>query len=710
MREIEYCIFNFDKNFHGLKEEKIAVYGTGAYAKRILEEYPEYPIDCLVDDSKAGRYIEGHYVITLLQMLELDIKTVIIAAQISSAEIVYKRIAPFCKAGQITIYNMYGVNMYKVHADLTRKEILYPRLEGNAIKKAIDRNEVISFDVSDTLFIVKETLIPRKAVIEALQYAISREKQICLIYETGNEGRSGQIHEKLLNEYGINTHNFLYLIADGNRDKYTGLFRELKAHYGEISFLHIGDEEESDILVPQFYGIETFLVKAPFELFHSVASVSDKLLNIEGIRILYEKYVIATCSDDYLMKKIEAKRVKEKELVFQQLVMREGYLEKGNDYCPADNGDKDQKQKQILVFDSRVPQFDQDAGERCTLMYLKLFIQLGLKVTFIGNNFQNPEPYAAILKESGINVIYGKEFAEHWQEWLITNLKQYDYIYLQRPNVSIKYIDMIKMYGTGKIFYFAHDLHHVRLYRMYQISGDEELREESFKIKKLEMELFSKADVCHVVGSYEQKVVQDNFPDKKVRNIPLYIYEQLPGKVEKDFTKREDIIFVGGFNHKPNVDAVLWFASGIFPKVLQKHPQLKWHIVGSNVPEEVLKLSCDNIIIDGYLSDVELAELYGKCRLAVVPLRYGAGVKGKVVEAAYYQIPLVTTSIGGEGLDQSTRAFMIADNEKDMADLIGSLYTEYEKLKMMSDAGLAFIKQYFTMEVAKMALLEDLDL
>lgn len=81
-----------------------------------------------------------------------------------------------------------------------------------------------------------------------------------------------------------------------------------------------------------------------------------------------------------------------------------------------------------------------------------------------------------------------------------------------------------------------------------------------------------------------------------------------------------------------------------------------------------------------------------------------------VVEAAYYQIPLVTTSIGGEGLDQSTRAFMIADNEKDMADLIGSLYTEYEKLKMMSDAGLAFIKQYFTMEVAKMALLEDLDL
>ena len=710
MREIEYCISNFDKNFNSFKKQKIAIYGVGAYAKGILKEYPEYPIVCLVDDNNAGGYIDGHYVITLLQMLELDIKVVIIAAQTSSAEIVYKRIASVCKAGQINIYNMYGVDMYKIHADLTMKKILYPRLDDEDIKKAIDRNKVISFDVSDTLFTVKGTLIPRKAVIEALQYAISSKKQICLIDDIEDGSRSELIRSQLRNEYGINTHNFLYLIADGTRNKYNGLFRDLKEYYEEESFLHIGDEDEADILVPRFYGMETFLVRAPFDLFRSMVAVSEKLLEIDGIRALYEKYVIDICSDDYLMKEIESKRIVEKELMFQQAVFREGYLEDGNDDCPACNGEGYQKQKQIIVFDSRVPQFDKDAGERCTWMYLKLFTQLGLKVTFIGSNFQNPEPYASILKELGINVIYGKKFAEHWQEWLINNLTQFDYIYLQRPNVSIKYIDLIKMYGTGRIFYFAHDLHHVRLYRMYQLSGDENLLKESNKIKKLEMELFSKTDVCHVVGSYEQRVVQELFPGKRVRNIPLYIYEQFPEKIEKDFTKRENIMFVGGFNHKPNVDAVLWFAANIFPEVLKEHPQMLWHIVGSDVPETILDLASDNIIIDGYLSDVELAELYGKCRLAVVPLRYGAGVKGKVVEAAYYQIPLVTTSIGGEGLDQSIGAFAIADGEKEMADLIGSLYTEYDRLKIMSDAGLSFIKKYFTMEVARRVLQDDLDL
>ena len=144
--------------------------------------------------------------------------------------------------------------------------------------------------------------------------------------------------------------------------------------------------------------------------------------------------------------------------------------------------------------------------------------------------------------------------------------------------------------------------------------------------------------------------------------------------------------------------------------ILQKYPDMIWHIVGSKIPEEISKISSENIILEGFLSDEELEKLYRECRLAIVPLRYGAGVKGKVVEAAYYQIPLVTTSIGGEGLDTSTKAFVMEDDAEKMAMLICDLYGNFSKLREMSDAGAEFIKRYFTSKVAEDVLLEDMEI
>ena len=106
------------------------------------------------------------------------------------------------------------------------------------------------------------------------------------------------------------------------------------------------------------------------------------------------------------------------------------------------------------------------------------------------------------------------------------------------------------------MFYVAHDLHHVRLFRNYQITGNKEALEESKKWKRIELELFDKADVGHVVGSYEEEVIKKIFPNKPIRNIPLYVYDNFPQKIEKDFTRRTGIIFVGGFNNTPNIDAV----------------------------------------------------------------------------------------------------------------------------------------------------------
>jgi hypothetical protein len=131
------------------------------------------------------------------------------------------------------------------------------------------------------------------------------------------------------------------------------------------------------------------------------------------------------------------------------------------------------------------------------------------------------------------------------------------------------------------------------------------------------MEIFSKVDVIHVVGNYEYQILKAKFNKKIIRNIPLYIYDKLLSNVEKDFSKRKDLIFVGGFSHLPNKDAVLWFAKYVYPKIVDRFQDMVWHIVGSNIPDKIKKLKSKNIKIEGFLSDESLYLLYQKCRIAI---------------------------------------------------------------------------------------------
>ena len=170
------------------------------------------------------------------------------------------------------------------------------------------------------------------------------------------------------------------------------------------------------------------------------------------------------------------------------------------------------------------------------------------------------------------------------------------------------------------------------------------------------------------------------------------------------------MIFVGGFAHTPNKDAILWFSKKIFPHVLEKFPEMILHIVGSNMPLKVKKFYSKNIKVYGYMTDEDLKSLYQKSRIAIAPLLFGAGVKGKIVEAAYNQIPIITTSIGAEGLDNSFGAILVENNTLKMAQLICSIYNDFEKLKKKSDLEKIFIEKYFTLEKAKEIIIKDIKL
>ncbi|MOA22497.1 Glycosyl transferases group 1 [compost metagenome] len=160
-------------------------------------------------------------------------------------------------------------------------------------------------------------------------------------------------------------------------------------------------------------------------------------------------------------------------------------------------------------------------------------------------------------------------------------------------------------------------------------------------------------------------------------------------------------MFVGGFNHTPNYDGITWFLDEVFQTIKQHVPDMKLYIVGSNPPEDLKAKAADDIIVTGFVTDEELEKHYNISRLVIVPLRYGAGVKGKVVEALYYQVPVVTTSIGSEGLERADNVMVIENDSTDFSAAVIDLYQNQENWTKYSKAAGEYINQYFSVETAR---------
>ena len=373
--------------------------------------------------------------------------------------------------------------------------------------------------------------------------------------------------------------------------------------------------------------------------------------------------------------------------------------------------DRSRFKKTIVVVDHYVPHYDTDAGGRCTFEYLKLFVELSMHVVFVGDNYAAHQPYTDELRQMGVDVLVGEGWTmQKFRKWVDDYGKYVDYVYLNRPHISVKYIDMLKEKTKAKIFYFGHDLHFIRERRQAEIENRPELLESAQKWEKIETGLFSKADVVHVVGAYEQEVLQGMFPGKPIRNIPLYLYssEELDAMGEPSLEGRDTMIFVGGFNHQPNQDAIFWFMEEIYPRIMAEHPGLVFYIVGSRPTEKIKALAKDNVIVTGYVSDEELARLYSRARVNVIPLRYGAGVKGKVVETLAFGVPAVTTPIGAEGLPGVENCLEVTETPEEYAAHVLRYLRDDAWWKDCAEKERQYIREHFTINRAKEILLKDM--
>jgi len=367
--------------------------------------------------------------------------------------------------------------------------------------------------------------------------------------------------------------------------------------------------------------------------------------------------------------------------------------------------DRTKGKKNLLMIDCYAPQYDKDAGSRTIFHYLKLFVKLGFNVKFIPDNFYKHEHYVNTLQQMGIEVLYGPDMALGWKVWLKTYGKYFHYVFISRPEIAAKYINEVKKHTVAKIFFYGHDLHFLRLEREYEIYRKKSILKNSKKFKKLETQIMSQVDVAYYPSALEIKEIEKLGLNVKTKAIPAYIYQN-PSTRELSGTK--DIMFIGGFSHKPNVDAVLWYAKEIFPEVLKKLPNIKTYIIGSNVPEIITALNSDNLVVTGAVSDEELNLLYKSCRISVVPLRYGAGVKGKVVEAMFHGIAVITTPVGAEGIPESKNCLFIKENASDFANEIIRIYDNLELLTKFASKENEVIKKHFSIDTVLESIKADL--
>jgi glycosyltransferase involved in cell wall biosynthesis len=174
-------------------------------------------------------------------------------------------------------------------------------------------------------------------------------------------------------------------------------------------------------------------------------------------------------------------------------------------------------------------------------------------------------------------------------------------------------------------------------------------------------------------------------------------------KVRPKYPQRRDIIFIGGFDHAPNVDAVLFFAEEIFPQVRERIPGVVFQVIGSEPPPEIRRLASPSVNIKGFVADVE--PCFNRARLSVAPLRFGAGVKGKVNQSMSLGVPAVVTSVAAEGMYLTHREnAMIADQPESFADAVVELWTSPDLWQRLSINGMRNVAEHFSIEAASRSI------
>ncbi len=356
--------------------------------------------------------------------------------------------------------------------------------------------------------------------------------------------------------------------------------------------------------------------------------------------------------------------------------------------------------KNILVIDHHLPMPDRDSGSVRMFQIVKLLHELGHRVTFVPDNLADIPPYTAELQKRGINVVH-HPYIKKVRDYLIAHGSEFDVVVLSRCQFARKHIADVRLYAPqSRIIFDTVDLHFLREEREAGLTGDLEIRRKAQETKQCEYDLIDQSDETWVVSSTEQRLLQKEWPDKSLQLVSNIV--DVPGS-NTPFALRRDWLFIGSFQHPPNIDAVLFFLKEIYPLVCEHLGDDRFYIIGDKAPPEIVALATEKIIVAGLQRDVR--PFFDSVRLSVAPLRYGAGVKGKINQSMGFGVPVVATSVAAEGTKLNDREeILVADTPEDFARAVIELYESEDLWNRLSKNGIRKTRALYSTKAARKKL------
>ncbi len=354
----------------------------------------------------------------------------------------------------------------------------------------------------------------------------------------------------------------------------------------------------------------------------------------------------------------------------------------------------------FLVVEACMIAPDEDSGSVRMLAMLELLVELGHKVAFVADNLEYRQPYVRQLQQRGVEVWHGPHIASVAQ-LLEQEGRHFSHIMFCRHYIAAPYMQDVRRWAPqAKVLFDSVDLHYLREQRMAELEKDAHLLKLSEKTRAQELGVIQQADVTLVVSPVEKALLATETPDARVE-VLSNIHE--PVAHTPGFDGRDGLLFVGGFQHPPNVDAVRWFLEEVWPTVHQQAPHITVRIVGSKMPDSLKALAGPGIEILGFVADLD--PLLARSRMSIAPLRYGAGVKGKVNQAMAHGLPVVATQAAVEGMFlQAGTEVLVAEDAQAFAHAVLQLDCDRTLWETLAAGGKHNIERTFSREVARRAL------
>ena len=354
------------------------------------------------------------------------------------------------------------------------------------------------------------------------------------------------------------------------------------------------------------------------------------------------------------------------------------------------------RQRQILVVDEALPQADRDSASLRLFNLMRMLVQSGAHVVFLCTDQPQTGNALEKLRQLGVET-WQAPFCTSPPAWLATHGQRFEVVMLCRHYLAARMLPLVRRHAPqARIVLDTVDLHYLRESRAAKVANRPTLEKSALETRTRELTVIQASDITLVVSEHERQVLAADAPGAKVEvvsNLHEIAGAGLP------FAQRKDLVFVGGFRHPPNGDGVRWFVEAVLPLLRERLPEVVFHCIGSEPTAEIFALQQPGVVIHGHVANLDPA-MQG-IRIAVAPLRFGAGVKGKINLSMAHGQPVVATSIAIEGMHLADgEDVLVADDATAFAEALLRLYQDEALWNRLSANGLLNVSRHFSMQAA----------